>query len=362
MCIVGSPPRSSDLARGCGSSFDNDRGDYQVRLHDHIAYRYEVLDFLGKGSFGQVLKCLDHKTGQVLALKIIRNKKRFHQQGAVEVKILRQITKNAHERTYAVNILDTFVFRSHLCITFPILSLNLYELIKANHFKGCPVRAVRRFAVQLARCLSFLKNQRIIHCDLKPENILLCQPNKSSIRVIDFGSACYEYERAYSYIQSRFYRSPEVILGLPYSTAIDMWSLGCVLFELLTGNPLFSGTNELDQLLCIMEIRGYPPRSMVESSTRRKIFFETNGSPKVDPDSKRPPRKPGSKSLSSLLKGHDTTLISFLDECLQWDPELRASPDQAIEHDWLRQSQSQLSPGNSITSTPPRLSPNNNDS
>ena len=77
----------------------------------------------------------------------------------------------------------------------------------------------------------------------------------------------------YTYIQSRFYRSPEVILGLPYSMPIDMWSLGCILAELYTGYPLFPGENEVEQLACIMEIQGLPPQNILEQATRRRLFF-----------------------------------------------------------------------------------------
>src|SRR4051794_32383601 len=77
------------------------------------------------------------------------------------------------------------------------------------------------------------------------ENILLRRRGSSGIKVIDFGSSCFTHERVFSYIQSRFYRAPEVILGIPYTTAIDIWSLGCVLTELSTGYPLFPGENEV---------------------------------------------------------------------------------------------------------------------
>lgn len=83
--------------------------------------------------------------------------------------------------------------------------------------------------------MKLLRRVKIVHCDLKPENILLRSANKSAIKVIDFGSSCFEHERIYTYIQSRFYRSPEVILGIPYDMAIDMWSFGCILAELYTG-------------------------------------------------------------------------------------------------------------------------------
>jgi dual specificity tyrosine-phosphorylation-regulated kinase 2/3/4 len=236
--------------------FDDERGDYNMVMHDHIGYRYEVLSELGKGSFGQVVKCYDYKTQTCCALKIIRNKKRFHQQALIEVKLLEHLRDNDPEEQYnMVKTYDYFYFRNHLCITFECLSINLYEFIKNNNFQGLSLGLIRRFAIQLLASLRYLRKHRIIHCDLKPENILLKAPNKSGIKMIDFGSSCFEDERVYTYIQSRFYRSPEVILGLPYDVGIDMWSFGCILAELYTGYPLFPGENEVEQLACIMEVR-----------------------------------------------------------------------------------------------------------
>jgi dual specificity tyrosine-phosphorylation-regulated kinase 2/3/4 len=99
---------------------------------------------------------------------------------------------------------------------------------------------------------------------LKPENILLKSPDKSGIKLIDFGSSCFQTERIYTYIQSRFYRAPEIILGIPYTMGIDMWSFGCILAELYTGFPLFPGENEQEQLALIMEVRGVPPRGILD--------------------------------------------------------------------------------------------------
>ena len=95
-----------------------------------------------------------------------------------------------------------------------------------------------------------------MHCDLKPENILLRYPNKSQIKLIDFGSSCFEAERYYTYIQSRFYRAPEIMLGIGYTTAIDIWSVGCIIYECLVGIPIFAGENEKDQMAAIMEVIG----------------------------------------------------------------------------------------------------------
>ena len=120
--------------------------------------------------------------------------------------------------------------------------------------------------------------------------MLLRHPAKSAIKVIDFGSSCIEPDKSqsfvlvqmpntqstvsvYTYIQSRFYRSPEVILGMDYSMAIDMWSLGCILAELYTGFPIFPGENEQEQLSCIMEVLGLPDKEFINRSPRRKLFF-----------------------------------------------------------------------------------------
>jgi len=316
--------------------FDDERGDYHIVLHDHLAYRFEILSALGKGSFGQVCKCFDYKNNCIAAVKLIRNKKRFHHQALVEIKLLQYIKdRDTHDQANIVHMSEYFVFRNHLCIVFEVLSLNLYELVKNNDFQGLSLGLIRRFAVQLLTSLRQLKKLRIIHCDLKPENILLRQPNKSGIKIIDFGSSCFEDERVYTYIQSRFYRSPEVILGLPYDTAIDMWSFGCILAELYTGYPLFPGENELEQLGCIMEVFGQPPKELLAISNRKKIFFDSSGSARVVPNSRGKKRRPSTKELATLLSCNDKQFVSFLKGCLRWDPRQRFTPEDAIQHEWV---------------------------
>jgi dual specificity tyrosine-phosphorylation-regulated kinase 2/3/4 len=128
--------------------FDDDKGDYHVKMRDHVAYRYEVVDMLGKGSFGQVVKTLDHKTNKHVALKMIRNKKRFHQQALVEVKILEKIRiEDADDSANIVKMIDSFYFRGHLCIVFEMLSMNLYEFIKSNNFRGFSLTLIRKYVL-----------------------------------------------------------------------------------------------------------------------------------------------------------------------------------------------------------------------
>ncbi|KAF9932546.1 hypothetical protein BGZ67_004694 [Mortierella alpina] len=316
--------------------FDDERGDYLIVNHDHIMFRYEILDMLGKGSFGQVAKCYDHKTGEYVAIKIIRNKKRFHCQAVVEVKILNNLNKwDPEDKHNLIRMTDNFYFRNHLCIASELLSINLYEFIKSNSFQGFSLGLIKRFCTQLLQTLELLSRHNVVHCDLKPENVLLKHPTKSSIKVIDFGSSCLENEKVYTYIQSRFYRSPEVILGMSYNMAIDMWSLGCILAELYTGYPLFPGENEQEQLTCIMEIQGVPDRYLIEKSSRKKLFFDSNGNPKLVVNSKGKRRKPGSKNLSHALKCNDVLFLDFISNCLIWDPEKRMKPWEGLQHEWI---------------------------
>jgi dual specificity tyrosine-phosphorylation-regulated kinase 2/3/4 len=183
--------------------------------------------------------------------------------------------------------------------------------------------------------LSYLKKHNIVHCDLKPENILLKQVNKSGIKVIDFGSSCFDIERIYTYIQSRFYRAPEIILGIPYHTEIDMWSFGCIICELFTGIPLFPGESEAEQLACIMEVKGVPPMNVLKISSRGSLFFENNFEPKIVTNARGKKRIPGSKSLEQVLKCDDEVFLSFISRCLEWDPSKRLTPDEAFKHDWI---------------------------
>ena len=213
--------------------------------------------------------------------------------------------------------------------------MNLYHFLKFNRFQGLSLNLIKRFAYQILQALTLLQQSRIIHCDLKPENILLRQSNRSAIKVIDFGSSCFSDKKVYTYIQSRFYRAPEIILGISYTTAIDMWSFGCILVELFTGFPIFPGENEAQQLLCIMEYLGTPSSDLLMQSTRKKMFFDTDNRPKIVVDSKGRCRNPGNKRLRDLLSNAEESFIRLVECCLVWEPNYRITPQQALLSNWI---------------------------
>lgn len=263
--------------------YDNDDSDYILYVNDILGSeeaghknRYLILDVLGQGTFGQVVKCQNLRTQEVVAVKVIKNRTAYFNQSMMEVSVLDLLNQkfDKNDDHHLLRLKDTFIHRQHLCLVFELLSVNLYELIKQNQFRGLSTTLVRVFAQQLLNGLALLNKARLIHCDLKPENILLKNLESPIIKIIDFGSACDERQTVYTYIQSRFYRSPEVLLGLPYSSAIDMWSLGCIVVELFLGLPLFPGSSEYNQVSRIVEMLGMPPMWMLEMGKQSGEFFE----------------------------------------------------------------------------------------
>ncbi|KAF5380347.1 hypothetical protein D9615_004562 [Tricholomella constricta] len=261
--------------------YDNDDYDYILYVNDWLGteegHKYLILDILGQGTFGQVVKCQNMKTHEIVAVKVVKNKPAYFNQSMMEVTILEMLNKTCdpNDEHHILRLRDSFIHRSHLCLVFELLSSNLYELIKQNQFQGLSTQLVKVFMAQLLDAMTVLKDARLIHCDLKPENILLKSLQSPQIKVIDFGSACHERQTVYTYIQSRFYRSPEVLLGMSYTASIDMWSLGCIAVELFLGLPLFPGTSEYNQLTRIIEMLGMPPLSMLNTGKQTSQFFDS---------------------------------------------------------------------------------------
>lgn len=190
----------------------NNEGDYHLLQHEVLyssTSAYEVLEFLGRGTFGQVVKCWKRGTSEIVAIKILKNHPSYARQGEIEVNILRCLGhENADEYNF-VRAYEFFKHKSHTCLVFEMLEQNLYDFLKHNKFQPLPLKYIRPIAQQVLTALLKLKNLGLIHADLKPENIMLVDPIRHPyrVKVIDFGSASHVSKAVCStYLQSRYYR------------------------------------------------------------------------------------------------------------------------------------------------------------
>ncbi|XP_061076812.1 homeodomain-interacting protein kinase 1-like isoform X3 [Conger conger] len=261
------------------SSNSNSEGDYQLVQHEilcSVSNSYEVLEFLGRGTFGQVAKCWKRGTNEIVAIKILKNHPSYARQGQIEVNILGRLsTENADEFNF-VRSYECFQHKNHTCLVFEMLEQNLYDFLKHSKFSPLLLKCIRPVLQQVATALMKLKSLGLIHADLKPENIMLVDPLRQPyrVKVIDFGSASHVSKAVCStYLQSRYYRAPEIILGLPFCEAIDMWSLGCVIAELFLGWPLYPGASEYDQIRYISQTQGLPAEYLLSAGTKTSRFF-----------------------------------------------------------------------------------------
>ena len=311
-------------------------------LHD----RYVLGRVIGKGSFARVIVAYDIVTDTRVAVKVIKRSDAFQAQALKEIEVLRVLgggggargpegTGEAFTRVghpCVVRMLDAFVHRGanvaagmdesgggaegaeastevdgeqrntagFRCLVFELLSHSLYDVLRATRFRGVSLGLTRKFSRQIFSALSYLRSHGLVHCDLKPENVLLCSTDRTAVKLIDFGSSCWAGETSdFTYVQSRFYRAAEVILGLPYGCPADVWSLGCIMVELHSGKPLFPGKDEREQLRKITEALGEVPREMVErcAPERRAAHFGSG----LGPSSDARPRAHGSNPLRSTI-------------------------------------------------------------
>ncbi|XP_015230220.1 PREDICTED: homeodomain-interacting protein kinase 2 isoform X3 [Cyprinodon variegatus] len=270
------------------NSGSNNEGDYQLVQHEvlcSMTNTYEVLEFLGRGTFGQVVKCWKRGTNEIVAIKILKNHPSYARQGQIEVSILARLSTESADDYNFVRAYECFQHKNHTCLVFEMLEQNLYDFLKQNKFSPLPLKYIRPVLQQVATALMKLKSLGLIHADLKPENIMLVDPSRQPyrVKVIDFGSASHVSKAVCStYLQSRYYRAPEIILGLPFCEAIDMWSLGCVIAELFLGWPLYPGASEYDQIRYISQTQGLPAEYLLSAGTKTTRFFNR------DPDSTYP--------------------------------------------------------------------------
>lgn len=323
---------------------------------------YKVLQKIADGTFGRVLLC--EKEGERFAVKVVRDVEKYTSSAKIEADILNDIQKvDENGESHCVSLRDQFLFKGRImCLAFECLGDSLYEFLRRNDYKGFFIADIQKVAFQMLKGLAFLKQNRLIHTDLKPENVLLTcgrddfievpfprstsgmltkRPATSDIKIIDFGSTIYDDDYHSRIINTRQYRSPEVILDIGWSYASDMWSLGCILIEMYTGDLLFNTHSHLEHLAMMEQIVGKFPTEMLKRASK------SDGRRYLHPDRLELNWPEGARSKSSeervqlcrnvmdLVKPEHRPFAEFIKYILNPDPDRRPTPEDAMEHEFL---------------------------
>lgn len=357
------------------SNWDDGEGYYKTRIGEVICNKYQALGVVGKGVFSTVLKCVDVQKSQtsnspgvstsdatndnVVALKLIRNNETMRKAAEKEKSILSEISMNDVEnKRHCVRLIECLDYRNHVVFVFEYQQMNLREALKKfGKDVGINIGAIRIYARQLFIALRHLSDLKIVHADLKLDNIL-CSGDLKQVKLCDFGSAFRETDTDNDptpYLVSRFYRAPEIILGLPYDRAIDTWSVAVCLYELFTGHVMFAGRINNEMLKLHMELKGKLTNKQIKAHIRSyeqmhiEPFFDgemrfkyfdinlPNGKNNIRILEVNQPTKDLASILRSAKAGGDDSklvnaLIDLLDKALVLDPAKRLTPTEALQH------------------------------
>ncbi|KRF99710.1 uncharacterized protein Dwil_GK22547, isoform F [Drosophila willistoni] len=336
---------------------DDADGHLIYHTGDILHHRYKIMATLGEGTFGRVVKVKDMERDYCMALKIIKNVEKYREAAKLEINALEKIAqKDPHGDHLCVKMIDWFDYHGHMCIVFEMLGLSVFDFLRENNYEPYPLDQVRHMAYQLCYSVKFLHDSRLTHTDLKPENILFVDSDytahynhkinrevrrvkNTDVRLIDFGSATFDHEHHSTIVSTRHYRAPEVILELGWSQPCDVWSIGCILFELYLGITLFQTHDNREHLAMMERILGQIPYRMARnhtlySKTKTKYFYHG----KLDWDEKssagryvRDHCKP--LFLCQLSDSEDhCELFSLIKKMLEYEPSSRITLGEALRH------------------------------
>jgi mitogen-activated protein kinase 15 len=299
-------------------------------IEPHIYKKYEVLERKGKGAYGIVWKAIERKTKKVVALKKVFDA--FHndtdaQRTFREIMLLQEL--NGHENI--IKLLNVIKAENNkdIYLVFDYMEIDLHHVNRSNILQDIHKVYI---VYQILKCLKYLHSAEIVHRDLKPANILI--DAECNVKVADFGLArsiqAFDDESApvmTDYVATRWYRAPEIVLGsCHYSKAVDMWSVGCILGELIVGKAIFPGKSTINQVELIIQLLGKPtPRELdaINAATDFSIIESMSAKKKY--------------SFSQFFKGASKEALDFLRRTLVFDPTKRLSAEQALKHPFVRQ-------------------------
>jgi len=298
-------------------------------IEPHILKRFEILNKQGKVAYGVVFKSIDKKTKETIALKKIFDafqNATDAQRTYREIMLLQEL--NGHENI--IRLLNVIKAENdkYIYLIFEFMETDLHTVIRANILEDIHKEYVM---YQNLKALKFIHSSEIIHRDLKPSNIFI--DSECHIKVGDFGLARSVANTLKDgsvpvltdYVATRWYRAPEILLGsTKYSKAVDMWSLGCIFAELLTGKPLFPGTSTLNQLNKVLELTGKPNAEDIEAIQSNLASTMLESMPAIK-----------TKSFKSMFPNASPKALDLLQKLLQFNPNKRITVEEALEHPYV---------------------------
>ena len=321
----------------------------KFRVGDFIARRYHVCADIGSGAFSTVYKCHDRHNERMVSVKVLRNGKERFDSGLGEVRALSLISQ--HDplgQRQVMRLLDYFYHKEHLIIVSELLRDSLLSFYTHLQSKG---RRLEYFSPPVLACLSsqlldalvFLHEIGITHCDVKPENVCLTSASPPNFKLIDLGSAVLTFDCHNSYVQTRCYRAPEVMLGMVWDSRVDIWSVGCILAELIHGAPIFYAHSSETVLAAQVAALGPLPAYMTHTSPNlSQMFVSGTAIYEIDPKDHPPGAYlleplPHARLDRLLSKSVDdlTGVIPFVIDLMQMDPATRPTAQEALDHPWL---------------------------
>ncbi|KAI8881692.1 kinase-like protein [Backusella circina FSU 941] len=344
----------SSIAKPC----DDKDGHYIIKANESLTARYKMMRLLGQGTFGKVVECYDRVKRTYCAIKIIRAIPKYRDASKIEIRVLNCLKEHDPiNLNKCIHLIEWFDFQNHICMVFELLGQSVFDFLKLNEFRPFPVHHIQQFAKQLLTSVAFLHELKLIHTDLKPENILLVDSTSiespysvkgvnqktkilqsTDIRLIDFGSATFEQDYHSSVVATRHYRAPEIILGIGWSYPCDIWSIGCILVEFMTGDALFQTHDNLEHLAMMEVVLGKIPPKLIKSASREaQKFFKEDLLRYPDVHTSKQSKKyvRALKPLKNIIVP-DTSpkadLLDLLTKMLVYDPAHRISAREALRH------------------------------
>ncbi|XP_008580676.1 PREDICTED: cyclin-dependent kinase 3 isoform X1 [Galeopterus variegatus] len=292
---------------------------------------FQKIEKIGEGTYGVVYKAKNKESGQLVALKKIRLDLEVEGVPSTAIREISLLKELKHPNI--VRLLDVVHNEKKIYLVFEFLSQDLKKYMDSAPASELPLHLVKSYLFQLLQGVNFCHSHRVIHRDLKPQNLLISE--MGAIKLADFGLArvfgvplrTYTHE-----VVTLWYRAPEILLGSKfYSTAVDVWSIGCIFAEMVTRKALFPGDSEIDQLFRIFRTLGTPSEAIWPGVTQL-------------PDYKGTFPKWTRKGMEEIVPNLEPEGKDLLMQLLQYDPSRRISAKAALAHPYFSSAEPPRAP------------------